>query len=384
MADKKEIKSLFRVVEDYLSATYDFQYNEISNRHEYKEKDSKRWQALNENNIYRELQHQNFNFSLNNIVALMKSDFVPKYNPFINYFESLPKWDGTDHILSFSSYIKVKERERFDKHFKKMFVRTIACATNDKVFNKQALIFVHPVQNSGKSTLCRFLVPNQLADYVTENINTDKDSLISLCENLIIVLDELATLTKVEINGLKSIFSKETVKVRRPYERRPDMIPRRASFIGSTNKMEFLNDETGSVRWLCFELDSIDWNYSKNVDIDKVWGQAYSLYKDGFKYELTPEEITENETANRKYQVSTPEMELIQKYITPGTKEKHDEFWSSTDIVTYLTAKCDRSIKLNVIQMGKALSVLGFNREQKYNGVYQEKGYYLSYLLKGG
>lgn len=45
-----------------------------------------------------------------------------------------------------------------------------------------------------------------------------------------------------------------------------------SSFIGSTSRATFLNDETGSVRWLCFELmGKIDFVYSKNVDIDKVW-----------------------------------------------------------------------------------------------------------------
>ena len=55
---------------------------------------------------------------------------------------------------------------------------------------------------------------------MTKIISTDKDSLIAICENFIINLDELSTLTKIEINALKSIFSKDKVKVRLPYGRR--------------------------------------------------------------------------------------------------------------------------------------------------------------------
>ncbi|WP_422358592.1 VapE domain-containing protein [Reichenbachiella sp.] len=339
------------------------------------------WQPLNENNLYRELQHEGINFSIPNLIALMKSDFVRSYDPFVQYFESLTEWDGKDHIDHFASFIHASDKERFRCHFKKMLVRVVACALNPKVFNKQALILVQCEQNSGKSTLSRFLAPPELSEYVAENIATDKDSLISLCENFIIILDELATMSKLEVNALKSIFSKDKVKVRRPYERKAEMITRRASFIGSTNNLEFLNDETGSVRWLCFEIIKIDWNYSKEVVINKVWSQAYSLYQSGFKYELTTEEIIENDQINKKHQVNTSELELIQQYLKPGSKEQHDEFWNATQVMNYLTAKTERAIPLKLILVGKALAILGFSREQKWNGTYQIKGYYLSYLL---
>ena len=108
--------------------------------------------------------------------------------------------------------------------------------------------------------------------YVTENISFDKDSLISLIENLIINLDELATFSKGEINTLKSILSKTFAKKCHPFERKAKKLPQRASFIGSTNLTEFLNDPTGNVRWIPFEISGIDWrNYSKVINIDHVW-----------------------------------------------------------------------------------------------------------------
>ena len=64
----------------------------------------------------------------------------------------------------------------------------------------------------------------------------------------------------------------------------------------STNKDEFLTDETGSVRWLCFELiGKMNFTYKDKININDIWRQAYSLYKSGFAYQLTPEEIEENE-----------------------------------------------------------------------------------------
>lgn len=45
--------------------------------------------------------------------------------------------------------------------------------------------------------------------------------------------------------------------------------PKRASIWGSTNKAEFLTDVTGSVRWLCFRVREINWDYKKHFDIDR-------------------------------------------------------------------------------------------------------------------
>jgi predicted P-loop ATPase len=375
--------STFAKVEKHLNELYDIRYNEISNEIEYREKKDIDYKPLNENTIYRVLQHNNIHFSMANLLALLRSNFVTIYNPFKDYFESLPKWSeqaDTDHIEKLASYIQAKEPERFKTHFKKMLVRSIACALTDGVFNKQAFILVHDKQNSGKSTFCRWLCPIKLKNYYAENISIDKDSLISLSENIFINLDELATLSKVELNTLKSMFSKDYIKIRRPFERKPCISPRRANFIGSTNKTEFLTDETGSVRWLCFDIDGINWDYQNDIDINQVWAQAYSLFKAGFKYQLNEDEVKENEKVNKDFQISTSEMELIQQNYVPATKEKHEVFYTTTEMQHHLMKKYENNIKLNINNLGKALKMLGFEKGQKFIGTHQVKGYFINFL----
>lgn len=380
----KEAKiSLFAQVEKYLNELYDIRYNEISNEIEYKSKEEDEYKSLNENTIYRVLQHNNIKFSQSNLMALLRSDFVTVFNPFNDYFNNLPVWNphtDIDYIDKLSEYIKAKQPERFKKHFKKMLVRSIACALTDGNFNKQAFILVHDKQNSGKSTFCRWLCPPKLKSYYAENISIDKDSLISLSENIFINLDELATLSKVELNTLKSMFSKDYIKIRRPFEKKPAVTPRRANFIGSTNKTEFLTDETGSVRWLCFEIEGINWDYQKDIDIDMVWSQAYILFKSGFKYQLNEDEIHENETVNKDFQITTPEMELIQQNYLPGTKEKNEIFYTASEMQHNLMKKYENNVKLNINNIGKALKMLGFEKSQKFNGAFQVKGYYINII----
>jgi hypothetical protein len=370
----------FHLAMKYLEKHYEVRYNTISTEFEYRKKDEEEYRSLNENSIFIQMQLDGLTLSLNNLLALLKSEFIKKYNPFREYYEGLPEWDGqTDHILNLSSFVKVKdeERSRFDNHFKKWLVRAVKCSLVDDYFNKQAFILVHDKQNSGKSTFCRFLCPATLQDYIAENLSVDKDSRILLTTNLIINLDELSTLSKIEINALKSLFSKDKINDRLPYDRRNSIIPRRASFIGSTNQAEFLNDESGSVRWLCFIIDSIDWSYKEKVIIDQVYAQAYHLFKTGWDCDLTADEIKENEQYNSQFQITTSERELIEKYLVPGTKDDNDRFMSATEILILLAEKTENRVRLNTNNIGRALKIQGFVREK--NGTERTHGYFVKY-----
>ena len=376
------------MVEKFIEEKFDIRYNDISNQFEFKKKEDGEYGVLNENTIYRQLQKAHIRYSMADILALLKSDFTLHINPVRDYFNALPEWDQQyDHINKLADYIHLHnpgDDDRFRRMFKKMFVRSIACSF-EVDFNKQAFIFVHEKQNSGKTTFCRWLCPPQLQDYYTENINTDKDSLIALTENFIINLDELSTLSKFEINALKSVMTKSRIKVRIPYDRRPCILQRRCNFVGSTNRIEFLTDETGNSRWVCFLIDEIDWDYSKDMDINKVWAQAYYLFKKGdFNYQLTNIEIIENDKANIDFLVRTPELELVQKYYSPGTSSVGCEFMTATEITNKLTRLTLGSVKLSVNNVGKALIMLGYVKESRRleRFDFPVKGYWVEHLYE--
>lgn len=325
---KKITSNKFNIAEEYLNQRYDIRYNSVNNKFEYKEKDAKEYEDLNENNLYVKLQKDNINLSLNNLVALLKSDFVNKHDPFLEYFKSLPQWDeATDYVEHLCSFVKAKEQERFNHHFLKWLVRTVKTATNPDSYNKQAFVLVSNRQNSGKSTFCRFLCPKALSGYIAENIGTDKDSHVAITENFLINLDELSQAEKAEINAFKSMFSKDRVKARLTYDKRASIHVRRASFLGSTDKWEFLTDENGSVRWLCMEIEYIDWNYSKEVDMDNVYSMVWHLAKDKeFVSELTRDEIEENDRINKKFQISSPEADLVERFFEPAGEDEDGFF----------------------------------------------------------
>ncbi|MBU0487062.1 MAG: hypothetical protein KKD31_03825, partial [Bacteroidetes bacterium] len=152
--EKKKRKEItankFTITEEYLREHFTIRYNVVSNKFEYKGHEDEKYKELNENNLYVRLQKDNVNISMNNLVALLKSDFVTEFNPFLQYFEGLPEWDGqTDYIQQLCHYLKTPDRKRLDLHFKKWLVRAVKTAIDDFYYNKQALVLVSTRQNSG-------------------------------------------------------------------------------------------------------------------------------------------------------------------------------------------------------------------------------------------
>jgi hypothetical protein len=356
--DKKNF-SKFKLVEDYLNFKYEIRYNSIAYEFEIRKKEDSSFTSLNEDSLYRELQHNSIHFSQANIMALLRSDFVAHYDPINHYFTNLEPWDGVDHIQRLSDHIHAKDQPRFNLHLRKALVRSVNCGFGQG-FNKQAFILTGG-QSSGKTTFIRWLCPPKLHAYYSENITTDKDSLLSLAQNFITNLDELATMSKMDLNSLKSMLSKDLFKARPPYGKKPITAKRKTNFFGSTNKDEFLNDETGSVRWLCFEIEKIDWDYKQKIDIDKVWAQSYHLLKNGYKFNLTEEEIKENEIMNSNHTLRTPELELAQIYFEASEKgHPGAESLTATEVLAKLRVAGHSLNHSTPVSMGKALTQLGF------------------------
>lgn len=361
----EDAHTIFHATEKFLSKHYDIRFNTVKLDLEFSEKGKNKYENINENDLFIHLNKKGIKVGMDKLIAILKSSFVTRFNPLHDYFKNLPRWDGkTDYIQQLCDFVKCDDHDEFSQQFAKWLMRCVRCCLVEGYYNKQAFILVHSQQNSGKSTFCRFLVPKELQDYSAENISDDKDSRVALAKNFLINLDELSSLAKHEINSLKSLFSKDLINERLPYDRKNSIIHRVASFIGSTNMAEFLTDETGSVRWLCFEIKSIDWKYSKMIDINNVWSQAFGMIKEGLESDMNKKDIERNEERNAKFQQLSSEAEMIPQYLKPGTEnELQAVFLSATEILIYLCSFT--TIRLNKVMIGRAMPICGFIRHKE-------------------
>lgn len=360
---RSDIKSqtIYDRVLSYINTKYDIRFNIIALELEIKLKKSKsEWQEINMNSLLIELVQSGNNINMNKLETLVKSDHILEYNPFGEYFSSLPPWDGIDHISNLCSFIRTTEDNLFAYHFEKWITRSVKCALEEGKINKQCLVLYNTIQNSGKSTFLQFLIPTSMKKYYTEDISVDKDGLIALCKSLIVNIEEMSIMSKTDINILKAFISKNSVNTRLPYARKTELMSRTCSFVGSTNKIDLLSDESGSVRWLIFEVLNINFKYKNEINIDNVWAQAYFNAYERINYnpELTSADIIENEKRNEKYSIISMEQDIISTYFEKSTDPDH--FLTATDIV--LAMNNALGLTLNNVKVGKALTGLKYQR----------------------
>lgn len=373
-------------IESFLTSRYDLRINSVTQKVESRKPQSKDiFTPLEENNLMFELFEYGFTKFKEELKALLGSSRIIRFDPFIHYFESLPKWEKSDpdYINELAGYVKTDNQDWWEHMFKKHLVRCVAQSTGESGFNKQCLTLVGK-QNDGKTRFLDFLVPPDLSDYARKGFDFGKkEGLFSLAQNFMINLDELASFEKKELNNeFKSVLSESSIRYTPKFANYEITVQRRANFVASTNQIEFLTDETGNVRWLPFVINSInhdhggDRGYGK-LDINKIWAQAYTLLRTGFIHQLTPSEIEHQEHINKRFFKTSDEMDIIGRYMRPSEKGNiNAEFKTSTQIKEYLDTKT--SIRLYTNQIGKAMSSLGYARVSGYDPKkVWVKGYYI-------
>jgi hypothetical protein len=360
-------------LELFLSNKYVFRHNIVSGKLEFQYFGKRKWNVMNdfiENSMLRECLKGRIRTNLSSLRNLLNSDFCPLFNPFEDYFFNLPSYDEKeDYITQLANTITTTKQDLWQQCFKKWLVAMVGCVLDDKVINHTVIVFSGK-QGLGKTTWVEKLVPKQLKEYLfsgTINPN-NKDTLVQLSECMLINLDELENLNRSEIGSLKEIITKTQIRMRKAYGHNNETMPRRASFAGSVNTAQFLNDSTGSRRFLCFEL--VDIQYQHNVDINLAFSQALFLFKSGFRHWFDQEEIKSITENNEQYQLRSPEEELLLTWFEPCEREKANAFLNTSQIASKLAEKAKINITDSTInKLGRALKKHNFLKLKK-NGIF--------------
>ena len=377
----------------YLNSKYRFRFNVITKQLEYCQlvTDEKKNVELK----YRDFDNRDFlslliEIKRTNIVIgkeglkdlLNSRDMSNDFDPFKAYLLNLPRWDDqTDHIKKFLQQVQLvneqDNREDFIQAFKKWIVAMVASLICDTIINEWILVFTGK-EGIFKTTFLNSLVPPKLRmDYLySAPFNFEnKDHLKYLWMKMLINLDELARFNRTDESLLKTILSEPRPAIRLPYGEFDTKMCRKASFCGSTNHRHFLKDETGSRRFLVFEIENI--TPDETSDLDLIYSQAVSLFKKGFKYWFDYVDNKKTEIRNVEFHDTSIEEDLINQYIEmPAAIEiKNDigfKWMSPTSINIELVTKSNSRINVNEStkkRIGLILAKLGFlQKRMKVNG----------------
>ena len=313
---------------------------------------------------------------INKIWQVLRSDFVPNFNPFRHYLNRLPPWNEKDNpILSLAMDVKVKgdtdEQLFFYVCLRKWLVAMVAGWLDDDVVNQEILVFIGR-QGIYKTTWFANLLPPELRQYFHSNTsfgNMTKDEVLKLSKYGLICCEELDTMKPAEMNRLKWAVTTVVTDERKPYAHNSERRKHIASYCGTGNNLQFIDDDTGTRRWLPFEVLSIRSPYEYRIHHEEIFAQAYKLYLSGFQYWFSDEEMKLVARHNERFEVAKPERELISRFYRVPQEKEHGVFVSSTEIMQNIGGLLTCQLTKN--KLGRAMTALGFESMRSHG----QRGY---------
>jgi predicted P-loop ATPase len=375
----KEYVASVEDIKAFLSDHVYLRHNVITRRVECRipssyEQDGSDWQPVTDrivNSLWVELSKEK-TVRVQDVYRVIESDFVPEYNPFVYYLEHLPPWNGEDHILGLSVSVNVQgdvdEQMRFAEYLRKWLVGMVAGWVDPMVVNNVILVLIGE-QGSYKTTWFNHILPPELRQYFYTKTNANRmgrDDLLTLAQYGLVCCEELDTMRPSELNQLKAAVTMQSIDERAAYAHYHEHRSHIASFCGTGNNAQFLSDPTGNRRWLPFEVESIMSPRDNPFDYEGIYAQAYALYRDGFQYWFSREEIVRLSAHNRHYETPRLENELVQLYFRKPAGAEPGVFMSVARAMQLVSANISQ--KLSAVYLGRALGEQGFRRV-KYNGV---------------
>jgi len=227
--------------------------------------------------------------------ALKNVSMRNKFHPVRELLDALT-WDGEVHIRKLlPEYLGAE-----DSDYTYQVMRLWMLGAVSRVYkpgNKfDYTIILQGSQGIGKSTFLKLMaLDDSWFNDSLDSLDSDK-AVQSLTGSWIIELAELKSLARTAggVESVKRFLTATQDKYRIPYERRADTFYRQCVFAGTTNKDDFLQDETGNRRFLIihtgvtkpfkglFIPEAMD-------DIKQAWAEAVHIWKNEDPQLILPE-----------------------------------------------------------------------------------------------
>ena len=306
------------------------------------------------------------------------SEEVPEYNPIQDYLNSLPKWDGQNHIAKVFSRLPGVSSEQLN--YLTIWLRSAVAhwMQMDMLHGNECVPTLIGQQGCGKTVFVRRLLPPHLREYFLGHLNLSNkfDKEMALTNNLFVNLDELEAIRPSQQASLKQTLSVSKVNGRPIFGRTQEDRPRFASFIATTNNRHPLQDVTGSRRYICIQIpDGQMIDNTGEIDYDQLYAQVvYELQELKAPYWFNNDEVARIQQLNQEFM---DQKDLGEMFVACFRQPKEGE--------TVKKLNCGQIIDIiqndypslqntfsNRVRLGKMLSAAGFKSKDHSHILYYE------------
>ena len=369
-------------VKEFLAENYNIRVNEFDpSKSDIRSKTKVYQSPITFDDISLHLIEEGINVSDTILRKILRSrNQVNTYNPIKEYFESLRgKYKGVSHIDLLMSHLTMREypgkrkyyyQERMYRYMKKWFVATAACALGIRP-NDVAMGLIHAEEGIGKSFFFEFIVPEPLRNLVADPKEDGKFNLEeSFARCFMVYFDELFGISHRNTEEFKKVMSASEIDVYLPREPQPIRRPRIGSACFTSNKIPekggFLTSAMGYRRWLILELEAINQEYSKKIDVNQLWAEALLLIEQDFDYVWCMDDWTEFNEHNQRYLEETTSMKYVKLYFDfPVNGE--GQWLQPKEILNLLMqqkkVRGEDRHKVSDVKLGEALTAMNFEKK---------------------
>ena len=369
-------------VESFLEENYQFRRNVMSGKCEMRAngKEAGDWMDVTEivvNTIVREAKKEGIGDNKSprqDIVEYINSMAVETYDPVKSYLDSLPEWDGNDHVGALFRRLPGVTDEMVG--FLSIWFRSSVAhwLHLDMLHGNECVPVLIGGQGVGKSTFAARLLPQHLRSYYLDHINFSNkfDMEMALTSNLFVNIDEFNMMTSRQQTKLKQVLSKVKVNGRPIFGRVQADRPRYASFIATTNDATPLCDPTGSRRYICILIpDEAYIDNATPIDYGQLYAQViHQLKAEELPYWFDNIQVERIQELNMPFYKSEDMSEMIESCFRKPNEGEQPIWMSTTELCNRLHKKYPPVMKSHSmkIHIGAALKLLGFASRRTSNG----------------
>ena len=361
----------------FLTMRYAFRYNTVLSCTEYRpvalSADS--FTPLDPRMLRRiilEVQREGIEVSPNDIRNYIESDYVRQFDPVGDYLASCEgAWDGHDHIGDLARTVPT-DAPLWHKWFKTWLLAMVSQWQNQpsRLYgNSVAPLLISP-QGYHKSTFCRQLLPDVLKWGYTDSLTLSdrRQVMLAMSQQLLINLDEFNQISpRVQQGFLKNVIQLPSIKAKRPYGTHLEELPRKASFIATSNMTDILSDPSGNRRFIGIELTApID--TSRVPDHHQLFAQALQLLRNGSRSWFDKAETEQIMLWNRRYEIQEPADQYFSLCfsVADDPLDPSAEWLSTAEIFDVIKQKVGSSLQVNtLIAFGRKLANMPDMRRRK-------------------
>ena len=310
------------------------------------------------------------------ITEYVTSEEVPEHNPVQEFLNSLPEWDGQNHIAKVLGRLPGITSEQLN--YLTIWLRSSVAhwMQMDMLHGNECVPTLIGAQGCGKTTFVRRLLPLNLREYYLDHLNLANkfDKEMALTNNLFVNLDELDAIRPSQQSSLKQTLSVSKVNGRPIFGRTQEDRPRFASFVATTNNRHPLKDVTGSRRYICILIpDGQLIDNSGEIDYGQFYAQVvHEIHDLQAPYWFNNDEVARIQQQNQNFM---EKKDLGEMFIACFRQPNEGE--------VVKTMNCGQMIDImqkdyptlqntmgNRVKLGKTISAMGFEHKEHSHVAY--------------